>query len=1539
MKKGIVILLTLIFCFGVVYALNGSLFDNVSEAVIEVENNSLDIPMNILPKIVSLIVDSSGFLIDGFFKVSAILTYENDSPVVGENVLFYSDENLIGENMTDEFGVSSIVFNGSVYGVGNYTISVNGTFGGDSVVLEIGDENLEGNEPVEDVGIIEKKVDDGLAIEDDMFFNESKTLEDIDDDSLKVRDFDSMDVLDRGSDYNIYKGKNGTKIARISPGPINYLEDDSYEPINSTIVNGGCEFDWCVRKGVYWADFKEDSSSEDVVKFLFNGSYISYTPLPLRFVSGDDEEIVSEVGKVDGEASENEFVYEDVYGKGLSLGYGYHNSFLKENLVIDSLESLGEPNMKDAYLSLDFAFDSKSFGENKSLKETGVFLSGRVKKETGFIGKMFGEDVEESDEKNLRWDKSERLSVKGEALFNKSDGEGFAFKMPTPYAVDADGAMIELEYVFEEKGGEMIVSVLTPWDWLADEERVFPVKVDPTSSIVKDAHYGWSTMLYSGGYTYGFTKNVANFDIGKYGENYMRGYCKWDIDAIRGEFDGANSIDALNFKYYIASGNGDDRALNFYFMDEDSVSNWEPTTTSDKQALFNEIDDDTKIGGPFSPSIYSTSYFMLDTEPIENALNNNEDVFIGIKGYESGSEDWFRLEGYQVSHEFVIDVSYTCNQDYSSCQGCLDLSDGYYCDCSSECNGGWCYGASPGNYECSDTGCADEGDFAPESANCCSGLSWNSGTEECYGATCGDGVIEGSETCDDDNTNNGDGCSSSCSIESGYSCSGTPSTCTVDCGDGLIRGSEECDDGDTSSNDGCDSSCDVESGWSCGGEPSSCSEEVEYCSGEINVFVEDSSGNQLEGVYAYLNGGSGYDTDSDGFQGFYIVNEDCGDTHSVQVKCSDQSTVCGSDSTRINDEGGYDIDSMYFVCDVCSSKKDVLIDKDDISFRDAGDDVNLSVVVKSIGLSGNINIKMSCGSELFSEEVNLVNGGDAVVNFVEYLGACNKINIWFDEVSGEDDDSNNRIDDLFVIDVLKVRLFVDTGYSLIDEEIKEFIGDYAEIVATSGYDVLDIHVGRKLAPDYNEKWGIKNGLVRYNGETEGVPYVGMVVREDGEAYVFGNELDGTLAAVRRLVDERGEYLNEKNINNDKMVYLGEEDIGAISVFDYLHTDENDEFYRKNNVEFADIVDNVLRKQTFNIAIKRVLTANDNTSLRLKNVNHELSPVFKDFANERPVVTGHGLFSDLFSMEPLALKLAKDEKYDGEFVRDVWMAEYKGGPNTECDNCPNYNYTDILDYYWPALFGGVLSYTNQSELDFIGFSGGATGGTSYSRWEYGKSNVGYFVNADGDWGGMDLPSGFIDHMVLIAPMLAFNGTTPFTRCIDEYGDRVNENLEGIDHISSELLGKELARLATIRFDSSMNWDPDLDCAALGGGGWFFLKGGSKTSYNFWRDIVEDVQDKTNENPSFNNLNELLMIKGRFGGLGDDGVVPDADLENVYDNSNVNEKYYAGVWGWVYKGAHYDTWNANEAYDPLMAKFFNDKEYNLWDKFWYIIKYED
>ncbi len=75
---------------------------------------------------------------------------------------------------------------------------------------------------------------------------------------------------------------------------------------------------------------------------------------------------------------------------------------------------------------------------------------------------------------------------------------------------------------------------------------------------------------------------------------------------------------------------------------------------------------------------------------------------------------------------------------------------------------------------------------------------------------CGSGQIEVGEDCDDGNPFDGDGCSSTCTIEPGFVCTGDPSSCTAICGDGLVLGNETCDDGGHVDGDCCGASCQLE---------------------------------------------------------------------------------------------------------------------------------------------------------------------------------------------------------------------------------------------------------------------------------------------------------------------------------------------------------------------------------------------------------------------------------------------------------------------------------------------------------------------------------------------------------------------------------------------------------------------------------------------------------------------------------------------------------------------------------------------------------
>ncbi|CAI2380290.1 unnamed protein product [Moneuplotes crassus] len=147
--------------------------------------------------------------------------------------------------------------------------------------------------------------------------------------------------------------------------------------------------------------------------------------------------------------------------------------------------------------------------------------------------------------------------------------------------------------------------------------------------------------------------------------------------------------------------------------------------------------------------------------------------------------------------------------------------------CSSDCTSitsGWvCSGGTPTSVD--------------TCTQCSAGTYPNTAKTACV-TICGDGLKAGTEKCDDGNTNNGDGCSSTCQVESSWVCTGgsttakdectfcttgwyqnnaaTPTTCVTQCGDGIQVGTEKCDDGNTNDSDGCKGDCStVETSWVC----------------------------------------------------------------------------------------------------------------------------------------------------------------------------------------------------------------------------------------------------------------------------------------------------------------------------------------------------------------------------------------------------------------------------------------------------------------------------------------------------------------------------------------------------------------------------------------------------------------------------------------------------------------------------------------------------------------------------------------------------
>src|SRR5262249_52966474 len=142
------------------------------------------------------------------------------------------------------------------------------------------------------------------------------------------------------------------------------------------------------------------------------------------------------------------------------------------------------------------------------------------------------------------------------------------------------------------------------------------------------------------------------------------------------------------------------------------------------------------------------------------------------------------------------------------CSASCEVESGWVCPAGALCQPVCGDGLLKGAEECEAA--------APGCVNCKVKAGYDCGANgtSCVLASCGNGVAERGEGCDDGNKVAGDGCGPTCQKEPTVKVGPSP-TVTVTCGDGLKTGTEECDDGNTASGDGCSASCVEETGWTC----------------------------------------------------------------------------------------------------------------------------------------------------------------------------------------------------------------------------------------------------------------------------------------------------------------------------------------------------------------------------------------------------------------------------------------------------------------------------------------------------------------------------------------------------------------------------------------------------------------------------------------------------------------------------------------------------------------------------------------------------
>ena len=238
----------------------------------------------------------------------------------------------------------------------------------------------------------------------------------------------------------------------------------------------------------------------------------------------------------------------------------------------------------------------------------------------------------------------------------------------------------------------------------------------------------------------------------------------------------------------------------------------------------------------------------------------------------------------------------------------------------------------------------------------CTGGSTTS--QDTWKDICGDGIIVKStfNYCDDGNTNNGDGCSSTWAIETGWTCTGgsnsSPSVCSEKWGDGItiVHNSLKWDDGNTVSDDGCSSACFIEHGWGwIGGSPTSTDVWTIICGDGIYMSAAEQwdDGNIASGdgwsQMCKLESGFSWTTTASNNPAT-VWHETCGDgIRMLSTGCDDGNTVSGDGcSSTCTVESGYSCQGGSPISpDVCLVLwGDGKIDSSDPSVCDDGNNID-----------------------------------------------------------------------------------------------------------------------------------------------------------------------------------------------------------------------------------------------------------------------------------------------------------------------------------------------------------------------------------------------------------------------------------------------------------------------------------------------------------------------------------------------------------------------------------------------------------------------
>jgi hypothetical protein len=244
-------------------------------------------------------------------------------------------------------------------------------------------------------------------------------------------DPDSSEVVGRTEFTTTFENPDGSKTTQVGMGPLNAKDESgSWVPVDA-FLDRNSDGSWSTDAHPLDPSFAADASDKDAFTVSRGGYEIGYT------LVGADSSQISRVPHVRQAVAGDDFVYRDVFD-GVDLTFQVRDAGVKEALVLDSV-----PTAADSHWSWHIDVNALT----PSVDEDGVVNF------TDRYGKV-------------------------------------QFHIPAPVMWDSSGvpgqsepAMKNLKTTVVQDGDGWLLTLSADHRWLADEDRVYPVTVDPTTGV------------------------------------------------------------------------------------------------------------------------------------------------------------------------------------------------------------------------------------------------------------------------------------------------------------------------------------------------------------------------------------------------------------------------------------------------------------------------------------------------------------------------------------------------------------------------------------------------------------------------------------------------------------------------------------------------------------------------------------------------------------------------------------------------------------------------------------------------------------------------------------------------------------------------------------------------------------------------------------------------------------------------------------------------------------------------------------------------